>query len=116
MTQDTLLTATEVMTFNQYQEEAHTTADYDEPFYPWWGLAAEAIEVQELVGKQWLRGDDRPPPTKEEIVSELSDVLWMLAEIATQQDIDLQEVADYNIKKLADRAKRGKIRGNGNFR
>ena len=116
MTQDTLLNAIEVMTFNQYQERANTTADYEEPFYPWNLVQSEASELADLVSKQWLRGDDRPPPTKEEIIAECGDVLWGLAEICTQQDIDLQEVADYNIRKLADRAKRGKIRGSGNFR
>ena len=116
MTQDTLLNAPEIMSFNEYQAKAHTTADYEEPFYPWNLVQSEASELADLVSKQWLRGDDRPPPSKEDIIAECGDVLWGLAEICTQQNIDLQEVADYNIKKLADRAKRGVIKGDGDSR
>lgn len=116
MTQDTVLTAEELMSLNEYQTKAHTTADYEEPFYPWWGLMEEAAEVSKLVGKQWLRGDDKPAPSIENITAELGDVLWMLSEIATQQGIPLQAIAEYNIKKLAGRAERGTIHGDGDTR
>ena len=116
MTQDTLLTAPEIMSLNEYQAKAHTTADYEEPVYPWHGLIEEAAEISKLVSKQWLRGDDKPAPSKEEITAELGDALWMIAEIATQQGIPLQSVAEYNIIKLADRDERGVIKGDGDSR
>lgn len=104
------------MNFEHYQHQAHKTADYQSNFYPWWGLMEEATEVSKLVGKQWLRGDNKSEPSRNEIIAELGDVLWMLSEIATQQDISLREVAQYNLKKLADRANRGVIKGDGDNR
>lgn len=116
MCRDDLMTATEPMSFNEYQTKAHTTANYDHLFYPWWGLMEEAAEVSKLVGKQVLRGDDKPAPSKEDVIAELGDALWFIAEVATQQGASLQSVADYNIRKLAGRAERGTIQGDGDNR
>ena len=116
MPNDDLLTAREAMSFDEYQEKAHRTAAYGHEFYPWWGLMEEAAEVSKLIGKQSLRGDDKPMPSKQDVKAELGDCLWMISEIAHQQGVSLQEVANYNINKLADRAKRGVIKGSGDFR
>ena len=116
MPRDDMLTATELMSFNEYQTKAHATSNYNHPFYPYWGLMEEAAEVSKLVGKQVLRGDDKPMPTNQEVIAELGDVLWMVSEIAHQHNVSLQDVADYNIRKLADRSRRGVIKGDGDFR
>lgn len=116
MCRDDLMTAAELMSFNEYQVTAHTTASYEHPFYLYWGLMEEAAEVSKLVGKQMLRGDDKPAPSKEDVIAELGDCLWMISEIATQQGASLQSVADYNIRKLAGRAARGTIHGDGDKR
>lgn len=117
MTQDTLLTADEPMGFDLYQSLAHRTANYIHPYYPIAGLQEEAAEVANLFMKQMLRGDkERPDPTREQIIGELGDTLWMLSEIATQNHITLHEIADYNIRKLAGRAERKSIYGDGEER
>ena len=116
MPNDDLLTAREAMSFDEYQEKAHRTAAYGHPYYPWNLIAEEAHELSEMVSKQMLRGDDKPMPTKEMIKAEAGDILWGIAEVCTQQGISLQEVANYNINKLADRAKRGVLLGDGDTR
>jgi len=53
---------------------------------------------------------------KPEIVKELGDVMWYLAGIARYLDVDLSEVAEGNIEKLASRKQRGVISGSGDNR
>ena len=42
--------------------------------------------------------------------------MWYLAQIATELDVTLEEVASANITKLFDRLERGKIKGDGDAR
>jgi hypothetical protein len=42
--------------------------------------------------------------------------LWYIAQVATELDLTLDEIAEYNIAKLYDRLERGKIRGDGDDR
>ena len=104
-----------MITFDKYQEEAHKTAMYEHDFYPFGSLMIEAAEFADLVAKQQLRGDLKGV-FHDEMVAEAGDVLWNLAECLTQYGISLQVVAQYNIDKLTDRAKRGKIKGDGGSR
>jgi len=53
---------------------------------------------------------------KEEIKKELGDVLWYLAQISTELNLSLDEVAKFNIEKLASREKRNKLHGSGDNR
>ena len=53
---------------------------------------------------------------KNEIAKELGDVLWYLATLATELDSHLGCIADSNLKKLEDRAKRGVLKGSGDNR
>ena len=53
---------------------------------------------------------------KADIAKELGDVLWMVAEIATINNIDLGGIMDLNITKLTDRKARGVIVGEGDNR
>ena len=48
--------------------------------------------------------------------AELGDVLWYIAQVATELGLSLDEIAEYNIAKLYDRLERGKIRGDGDNR
>lgn len=68
------------------------------------GLAEEAGEVAGLY-KRELRDlpKDRLRCTREHYVEELGDVLWYLTGAAAVQGIDLQELWDYNVKKLEER-------------
>ena len=54
--------------------------------------------------------------TRSALKAELGDVLWYLAQVATELDLTLDEIAQYNIAKLMDRLERGKIQGDGDNR
>lgn len=81
------------------------------------GLADEAGEVQSLF-KKWIRDQDADfsKIDKASIKAELGDVLWYIAVIAHELGLNLSEVADYNISKLADRQQRGVLGGSGDNR
>jgi NTP pyrophosphatase (non-canonical NTP hydrolase) len=53
---------------------------------------------------------------REALQSELGDVLWYLAQVCTELEISLDEVAEANIEKLYSRLERGKIGGDGDNR
>ena len=107
---------------NEYQKRAHETADYlgmenGDFRYPVMGLAEEAGEVSGKFAKAVrdangiIDGDRR-----EEIKKELGDVCWFVAEISTLLSLDLEEVMQGNLDKLASRAERGVIHGSGDNR
>lgn len=102
---------------DQYQKQAAKTAvfpDYVAVPYLALGLTSEAGEVAGKI-KKHLRGDNNPDVVND-IRDELGDVLWYLAVLANYLDISLDEVADRNLKKLADRMERGVIKGDGDKR
>lgn len=110
------------MTFEEYQNKAKKTAIYPAPgglswVYPALGLANEAGEVSGKL-KKVLRDDDGQltDEAKLAIKKELGDVLWYVAQVSTELGFDLEEVAGENIAKLADRQKRGKLKGKGDDR
>ena len=53
---------------------------------------------------------------KGEIVKELGDVLWYVANVARYLNVSLSEVAEGNISKLSSRKKRNKLHGEGDER
>jgi len=107
--------------FNLYQKQARKTAIYpnlgNNFVYPTLGLAGEAGEVAEKI-KKVLRDKNSliDKNTRLELKKELGDVLWYLANLATEIGLSLEEIAKTNLKKLASRKKRGKIHGNGDNR
>ena len=54
--------------------------------------------------------------TCDAIKLELGDVLWYVAQLATELGYDLEEVAAANLEKLSSRASRGRISGSGDLR
>lgn len=68
------------------------------------GLAEETGEVAGLF-KRELRNlpKDQERCTREHYVEELGDVLWYLTGVAITHGITLQELWDYNVKKLEER-------------
>ena len=50
---------------------------------------------------------------KESLMAECGDICWQLSGLCTVMGWDLEEVAEYNLKKLAERKKNGTIAGNG---
>ena len=102
-----------IMDMGYYQQEAVKTAIYTDPIiYPALGLGNEAGEVQGKV-KKWLRDDTF---NKEDIAAEIGDVLWYIAALCRDLDIDMAEVALKNLAKLKSRKERGTIKGSGDNR
>ena len=50
---------------------------------------------------------------EESLMAECGDILWQLSGLCTVMGWDLEKVAEYNLKKLAERKKNGTIAGNG---
>lgn len=68
------------------------------------GLNGEAGEVIDLVKKHLFHGHEL---NKEELIKELGDVAWYLAEAAYALDIDLETILELNIEKLKKRYPEG---------
>ena len=106
--------------FNAYQRMASTTAIYPEEhriLYPALGLAGEAGEVANKVKKLIRDGpDNRPDTWREDIASEIGDVLWYCAALATDLNLTLGMIAAQNEKKLSKRKRDGTIGGSGDTR
>lgn len=112
------------MDFNEYQQAAMSTAIFKpeyEIIYPTMKLCGEAGEVAEKIAKVYRDQPDarvyfETPEFKQAIKKELGDVLWYIAAISRTFKIDLSDVAESNIAKLADRKARGVINGSGDER
>ena len=64
------------------------------------GLCGEAGEVIDIVKKHLAQGHEL---TREQLIKELGDVAWYLAETATALDVSLEDVLRKNIEKLERR-------------
>jgi NTP pyrophosphatase (non-canonical NTP hydrolase) len=85
--------------------------------YPTLGLVNEAGEVAGKVKKIFRdRAGVISETDREALKHELGDVLWYLAQICTELDITLEDVASTNLTKLYDRLDRGAIGGDGDNR
>jgi NTP pyrophosphatase (non-canonical NTP hydrolase) len=106
--------------FNSYQRNASSTAIYPEEhriLYPALGLAGEAGEVANKVKKLIRDGPDKRPDTwREDIASEIGDVLWYCAALATDLNLSLGMIAGQNEKKLGQRKQSGTLGGSGDTR
>lgn len=109
------------MNFNDYQKKSRKTAGYPAighpVIYPSLGLVNEAGEVAGKIKKIFRdKGGEINGESKAALKAELGDVLWYLAQIATELNLSLDEIASYNIEKLYSRLERGTIRGDGDNR
>jgi len=109
------------MNFEEYQKKSRETAIYPEKdnnfVYPVLGLVGEAGEIAEKI-KKVLRDSEGVINDQEkiEIKKELGDVLWYLAQIATELNLSLGGVAQANLEKLESRKQRNKLHGSGDNR
>ncbi len=81
------------------------------------GLAGESGEFADKVKK--IMRDKRGSFTEEEqveLLKELGDVLWYVAEVSLYLDTPMSELAKMNLEKLASRKARGKLEGSGDNR
>lgn len=107
--------------FRAYQRAAARTGaeiPTDHPIvYPTLGLVNEAGEVAGKVKKIFRdRQGVITDADREALTLELGDVLWYLSELCTRLGIRLEDVAARNVAKLADRAARGVLHGDGDQR
>jgi NTP pyrophosphatase (non-canonical NTP hydrolase) len=104
-----------------YQRRSRATAIYPgagaELAYPALGLCGEAGEAAEKV-KKAIRDDGGvlTAERREALGAELGDVLWYLAQLATEAGLDLDELAEANLAKLRSRQERGALNGSGDRR
>jgi NTP pyrophosphatase (non-canonical NTP hydrolase) len=106
---------------SDYQHRSRATAVYpgagDNLTYPALGLCGEAGECAEKV-KKAIRDDggDLTPERRDALAAELGDVLWYMAQLATEAGLDLDQVAEDNLAKLLSRQRRGVLQGSGDAR
>lgn len=109
------------MNMAEYQMKALETAMYPTLdnlgiYYTALGLCSEAGEVAGKIKKALRDSGGNYSLIKDDIKKELGDVLWYCATLADEFGISLDEVAEYNIEKLASRKERGVIQGSGDDR
>ena len=120
------------MKLSEYQEKARVTRFEQtkgiHKGYSALGLSGEAGEVADKI-KKIIRGDfelahyDRKETRdaaleehKMGIAKELGDVMWYLAAVADDLEMNLDAIAQANLDKLAARQQAGKLRGSGDNR
>ena len=108
------------MEISEYQRLARRTAEYPRDAwlaYPALGLAGEAGEVAEHA-KKAIRDDAGVLSSERRaaMARELGDVLWYVAQLASELSLDLDEIAEENLQKLLSRQRRGVLSGSGDNR
>lgn len=96
------------MNFAEYQTLAEVTVNKDLNRRDRLAMVAlglgEAGEVQNLIKKRLYHGHELD---KEELESEMGDVLWYLAAMANTFGMSLERIAEKNIEKLRARYPQG---------
>jgi NTP pyrophosphatase (non-canonical NTP hydrolase) len=108
------------MELSDYQRESRRTAEYPREAwlaYPALGLAGEAGEVAEHV-KKAIRDDGGTVSDERRAAmsKELGDVLWYVAQLASELGLELDDIAAQNLEKLFSRQQRGVLSGSGDDR
>ena len=108
------------MELSEYQRLSRRTAEYPREAwlaYPALGLAGEAGEVAEHA-KKAIRDDGGlvTDERRQAMAKELGDVLWYVAQIASELGLELEDVARQNLEKLSSRQQRGVLSGSGDER
>ena len=120
------------MELNDYQERAMVTCmpTCNNASYMLLNMVGEVGEFASKIAKGIRKGEmvitenalclDSKQFTKESLerlneslMAEAGDIFWQLSGLCTIMGWDLEEVAEYNLKKLAERKKNGTIAGNG---
>jgi NTP pyrophosphatase (non-canonical NTP hydrolase) len=111
------------MTFDEYQKKAITTAhiSYDDQLMQnsiWvLGVAGEAGELVEKWKKSVAYREGKFSKEEfDDFKKELADVIWYIAVLADSLGLNLDELMQQNVAKLADRKKRNVIKGSGDNR
>jgi NTP pyrophosphatase (non-canonical NTP hydrolase) len=95
------------MDMREYQLQAQETDR--SPSHEGEGLIVPLLGLAGEVGtlladyKKKLRDRETYRLFKENVAEELGDILWYVANVATKFDLDLAEIARFNLKKTRDR-------------
>lgn len=109
------------MDFKEYQTLARSTAIYpnigNNFIYPTLGLCGESGEVAEKI-KKIMRDDGSivSEEKKELLKKEIGDACWYISNLASELGLDLNDIAETNIRKLKDRQARNVLKGSGDNR
>ncbi|HEX3911025.1 MAG TPA: nucleoside triphosphate pyrophosphohydrolase family protein [Solirubrobacteraceae bacterium] len=108
------------MELSEYQRVSRSTAQYPRTealTYPALGLAGEAGEFADHA-KKVIRDDggEVSEERRAAMSKELGDVLWYVAQLATELELDLDQIAQQNLEKLLSRKRRGVLAGSGDDR
>jgi NTP pyrophosphatase (non-canonical NTP hydrolase) len=114
------------MNINEYQEWTKTTAVFEKnkkeykdlskmigDAYVLMGLSGEVGEILNKIKKE-IR--DNKDVSREDVISEMGDVLWYFCMFLNRRNISIEEVFLSNYEKLESRKKRNKIYGSGDER
>lgn len=121
------------MELNEYQNKAMSTCmETSNNFsYMFFNLVGEVGEFSSKIAKLIRKGQSNinhnqlqtemrvlveNPDIKTELCKELGDVLWQLSGVCSVMNVTLENIAEQNLSKLADRQKRNVIDGNGDNR
>ncbi|MCK4967989.1 MAG: nucleoside triphosphate pyrophosphohydrolase family protein [Candidatus Aenigmarchaeota archaeon] len=102
------------MNFEDYQKKSRETVFYPNPdnnfVYPIIGLTGEAGEVANVI-KGFLKEGQGAinEKNKERVAKELGDLLWYIAQLATEFGLSLDKIAESNIEKIMLRKKNGEF-------
>ena len=105
---------------SEYQQLSRRTAQYPRDAwlaYPALGLAGEAGELADHA-KKTIRDDggEVSDERRAAIAKELGDVLWYVAQLASELGLELEDIALENLEKLFSRQRRGVLSGSGDDR
>ena len=87
------------MTLNEYQKKAQRTSSdgHDRILNGCMGLCGESGECMDILKKHMMQGHSLD---REKLAEELGDVMWYYAELASGLGMDLDDIANSNLKKL----------------
>ena len=105
------------MQLSEYQRLSRRTAEYPRDAwlaYPALGLAGEVAEH----AKKAIRDDGGAvsDERRKAMAKELGDVLWYVAQLASELGLELEQIAQENLEKLSSRQRRGVLSGSGDDR
>jgi NTP pyrophosphatase (non-canonical NTP hydrolase) len=104
------------MTPKEYQDFCSTTVIYSPhnalPYLSS-GLASEVGEVLDHIAKYYR---DNKPINTTAITKELGDCFWILTNMCSYFNLEVEDVISANVSKLSKRKKEGKLGGSGDDR
>ena len=113
------------MNINEHQNETAryaiypdcNTSNFREYYYLTGGIAEELGEVVSIINKSYRRGHTSLNDIElSRLRKEIGDVYWYLNRLCTALNFHCSDVLEDNAKKLADRAERKVIDGEGDSR